>query len=147
MAFKIRCENVKCFEIESISDGYNNKGDISIRVVGEDTVEIHCKSCGDKVYITDGLDVLYVGASGFRIKSPDVTVPLKFKETSKKLIASLPNLPADEHLSLQQAINEAAKIQSVREANQIMCVDMAIEKLKAREKEILKSELFGDDDQ
>lgn len=150
MAFKIRCGNIKCLEVGTISDGCTNKGNISIRVVGEDTVEIHCKTCGEKSYITDGLDETYElreGSNGFRIILADVSAPYKFKETSKNLIASLPSVPADEHLSMHQAIRKAAKIDSVIERHREMAIEIETEKLKRREAEFLQSELFGVDDQ
>ena len=53
MAFKISCTNVKCLESENMSEWYANEGDITIKVVGDYTVEVWCKSCGEKIYITD----------------------------------------------------------------------------------------------
>ena len=52
MEFYIQCES--CMENETFRDGYNNEDDIKITIIGENLVEIKCKSCGNTITTVDG---------------------------------------------------------------------------------------------
>ena len=92
-----------------------------------------CKTCMAiwvrTVKIVDSWDKqesshIEIKANGFRITTP-----------------GLPSIPADEHLTMQQAIQEAAKTHSIIEKHHQLSMEIELKKLKERE-----NDLFGDDD-
>lgn len=55
MGFDIQCDyRGTCLESEYIKDGQNNSGNFTFKVVGDNSVEIKCKSCGNTIVIYDG---------------------------------------------------------------------------------------------
>lgn len=51
--FTLQCWQNKgtCLEEMYIEDGYHNDKKITIRVVGDDLVEIKCKTCGSSIVV------------------------------------------------------------------------------------------------